>query len=206
MFDHRISSLLLSLTLLLAAPLAAQTVPPPADAGPIVGIYTTEGIGEGTEVSVELADLPVMLNLFVVLSHPGIDEVSAAAFRLERSAELERVSAWSGHLVDNGHPAWLPWAFPDIFHYGITRSVIDGHVWLIRFGLFVFGPVSDGQLFLRPCTGWSVMEFVGPDDDAARIMLPNSEGLDPENPVFHVRAGTVAVEPSSLSSVKSLFR
>ena len=38
MFGLRITSMLLSLTLLLAAPLAAQTLPPPADAGPIVGI------------------------------------------------------------------------------------------------------------------------------------------------------------------------
>lgn len=206
MIDRRFAPLLLAVSVAMLTSATAQTVPPPEDAGPILGMYTTSTINDDTDVAMHASQLPSTIRIHIVLSDPGIEAVSGAMFRIERSDEL--VAASSFVDADNGHPAWEYWDFPNIGWVVATpRPVVGAQVWLLRFDLRIIAPVAEGLLYLVPHPGIpGFMQFVGPGDTAARTMLPNSEDLAFDNPVFRVSAGTVSNASRTFSAVKSLFR
>jgi hypothetical protein len=192
-------------------PLGAQTVPPPDDVGPIIGLYTTQTIGDDTAVELEVPTVPSFFDVWVVLSHTDSEYIRGAEFRIEKSPELAAGIVLA--YIQAGDPAFEYWSYPNlhiVFTHGF-RPVVDGHAWLARIVYLAIHPGLDGQFFLAPpSVGGAIpgeMAFIGDSDPIElEIMRPNSEGQLHTNPVFSLTTGTVPVEAHSLSAIKALFR
>jgi hypothetical protein len=191
-------------------PLGAQTVPPPDNVGPIVGLYTTQTIGDDTANHVELPTVPSSFDVWVVLSHSDSEYIRGAEFRVERSAGPGADIMVVG--LDSGNPMNNLSSFPDVMiHFDAgSRPVVNGHAWLLRITYVALLPALDIDFFLTPAIWESIpgeMAFLDDSDPAdIKIMRPNSEGQLHTNPVFSLTTGTVSTEAHSLSAIKALFR
>lgn len=199
------------LTLLLCAlPASSQTVPPPSGQGPILGLYTTADLAGDAAVDVHVDQFPAVLDLHVVLSYPGVDAIGAIEFAFDVSPAFE---AALGYVMvdpeDPLHDPWGPWQ-QILIGYSTPRPVVDGHAWILRLHLVLNGPAGDGDIRLVPGTPSSLpgqMAFVGADaPEDILVMLPNSEGLSHDTPVFRVVSDVVASGARTWTDVKGLFR
>lgn len=191
-----------------AAP-AAQVVPPPADQGPIIGLYTDPDVMGDAAAWLEVDGYPAVIEMHAVLSHPGVDALGALEMQIKFSPRFE--AAIDGVYLWNGSPVWDWWySWPDIaIAWPEPAPVADGHAWVMGMQLLISAPVVDGGIFLVPSGAPSVpgeMAFVGADDPLDIIVMrPNSDGLVHDQPVFRVNPDVVAVETTSFSAIKALF-
>lgn len=182
----------------------AQVVPPPSGEGPIVGLYTTAAIGDGTFTAIITDGTP--FDVHAVLSYPGVDAIAAVELRVEASADdgFFLLDAWSAN------PAWeWGWSWPDVgLAWSTPQPVVDEQVWLFG-ATYLKTTVAMIALHLVPAEPASVageMAFLAGDDPQPRVMRPNSTDLSAANPVFLIDPGGTPVEATSLTQVKSLFR
>jgi hypothetical protein len=198
-------------------PLGAQTVPPPDNVGPIIGLYTTQTIGDDTATDLEVPTVWSLFDIWVVLSHSDSEYIVGVEFRIEMSPELAagvfHAGTYTGSLVyQNLEFPDISTSFPPpypnfVIIYVPIRYVVDGHAWLARITYRAMLPGLSGHFFLTPWSGQENMVFIGDSDPPEiEIMRPNSEGQLHANPVFSLTTGMVPVEAHSLSAIKALFR
>jgi len=199
---------LLIAILLLPTLLFAQTVPPPSDQGPIVGLYTTAEMGDDTDVFLEITEVPQQFEVHAIISHPGVDSVAGVEFRINQSPEFEAASYYLSSV--NGDPGWCGMDWPNVLMgFSTPRPAVDGHAWVLTATYLVGAEFGDGTFSLGPTPVQSIPGEMaiaqGDNPDNLIVIRPNSEGLAHDQPVFHITAGTVPVTGRTLTTVKALF-
>jgi len=199
---------LLIAILLLPTLLCAQSVPPPSDQGPIIGLYTTAEMGDDTAVFLEVTEFPQQFEIHAIISYPGVESVSGCEFRISLSPEFEAASYYLSSV--NGEAGWCGMDWPNVLMgFSTPRPVVDGHAWVLTATYLVAAEFGDGWFYLGPTSVQSIPGEMaiaeGDNPDNLIVIRPNSDGLDHDQPVFQVTAGTVPVIGRTLTTVKALF-